>query len=537
MQHYDFIIVGAGSAGCVLANRLSADPNNRVLLLEAGGRDWNPLIRIPLMAGVLYTWRSINWGYDTVRQAHLDGRSIHWPRGRVLGGSSAINGMVYIRGHANDYDTWRQMGLEGWSYADVLPYFKRSEDHADRRDAYHGTGGPLRVSRGTMQHPLHDAFFAACRARGHAATPDFNGARQEGFSVHDFTIKHGRRQSTATAFLDPARARPNLAIATAAQALHLVFEGRRAVGVTYRRRGVTETAYAAREIVLAGGAVNSPQLLMLSGIGPGDALRRHGIAVVAERPGVGENLQDHLGIFVQYQCREPITLYGLFRPDRAAAALARAYIFGRGPAAAIPLEACAYIRTRPELAVPDIKCTLVPGLSLEATQAQQMQHGFQITVHQLRPESRGRITLASNDPLAKPLIDPNYLSRPHDVVTMRAAGRIIRDLIRENAFAPYRGEAITPGDDVDSDAAWDAWIRANARTVFHPVGTCKMGDDAMAVVDAQLRVHGVDGLRIADASVMPTITGGNTNAPTIMIAEKAAAMLLGEAPLPRAEVP
>jgi choline dehydrogenase len=533
MHEYDFIVVGAGSAGCVLANRLSADPANRVLLLEAGGSDWNPLIRIPLLAGALYTWRSLNWGYDTEPQRHLEGRRVHWPRGRVLGGSSAINGMVYIRGNASDYDGWRQMGNAGWSFADVLPYFKRSENHVERRDEFHAVGGPLTVSRGRMQHPLHDVFFDACRTLGLEPTDDFNGTRQEGFSTHDFTIRNGRRHSAAAAFLAPARRRPNLAIVTRAQATRILIERGRAVGVEYWRGAARLAARAAREVVLAGGAVNSPQLLMLSGIGPAEDLRRHGLAVVHDSPGVGANLQDHLGIFLQHECREPITLYGLFRPDRAASALARAHFFGTGPAAAIPLEPSAYIRTRPELAVPDIKCAFVPGLSLEATQAKQGRHGFQITVHQLRPESRGRIALASADPLAKPLIDPDYLSAPQDVSTMRAAFKTIRDILAQPAFDRFRGPPIAPPVEVQSDAEIDAWIRANARTVFHPVGTCKMGNDSSAVVDDQLRVRGIDHLRVADASIMPTLTGGNTNAPTIMIAEKAAAMMLGEAPLPR----
>ncbi len=532
MSDYDFIIVGAGSAGCVLANRLSESPAHRVLLLEAGGSDRNPLIHVPLVAGAMYTWKPVNWGYDTEPVPELNGRSLHWPRGKVLGGSSSINGMVYIRGNARDYDTWRQLGCTGWSYADVLPYFKRSERHLERDDAYHGTDGPLVVTKGRGDHPLYGAFMAAAVSEGYTRVDDFNGAQQEGFGFHDFTIRRGKRQSAATAFLKPARRRPNLTVVTRAQATRVLFEGKRAIGVEYERFGELHQARAAREVILSGGAVNSPALLQSSGIGPAGLLRDVGLPVVADVPGVGENLQDHLGIYVQYACTQPITLYSLFRPDRAAAAVLRAILFGTGPAASIPLEGSGYIKTRPELELPDIKCSLVPGLSLETTRAGQRRHGFQTAVHQLRPESRGHIRIRSANPLDKPAIQPNALTSPTDVRAMRDALKIMRRLLTNEAFAPFRGETIAPPDDVSTDDEIDAWVRQEARTVFHPVGTCKMGTDEAAVVDPELQVRGVEALRVADASAMPRLIGGNTNAPTIMIAEKAADMILGRPPLP-----
>ena len=527
MNEFDFIIIGAGSAGCVLANRLSAQPGNRVLLLEAGGSDRNPIIHVPLVAGAMYTWKRVNWGYDTEPVPAFDGRRMHWPRGKVLGGSSAINGMVYIRGNARDYDTWRQLGCTGWSWDDVLPYFKRSERHLERDGDYHGNDGPMVVTRGRGRHPLYDAFLAAADSLGYPRTDDFNGAMQEGFGLHDFTIHRGRRQSTATAFLKPARRRPNLTIVDRAQATRILFEGRRAVGVEYERFGERQVARASREVLVSGGAVNSPALLQVSGIGPAGLLRTHGIPVVADISGVGENLQDHLGFSVQYKCTQPITLYSLFRPDRAALAVLQAILFGTGPAASIPLEGSGYIRSRPELEIPDIKCSIVPGLSLETTQAGQRGHGFQATVHQLRPDSRGHIRIRSANPLDKPAIQPNYLSAPNDVRTLRDALKIMRRLLDSDAFKAYRGAPISPGADVRSDDEIDAWIRREARTVFHPVGTCKMGVDADAVVDPELWVRGIAGLRVVDASVMPRIVGGNTSAPTIMIAEKAADMILG----------
>lgn len=520
----DYIIVGAGSAGCLLANRLSADPACRVLLIEAGGADWNPLIRVPMVAGLLYFWKGLNWGYETAPQPHLGGRAIAWPRGKVLGGSTAINGMMYMRGHRSDYDQWRQLGLPGWGYDDVLPHFKAFERNVSHPggDAFHGRAGELHTAKASGDHPVYRAWLAAARAAGYRDNEDFNGAEQEGVGVYDFNIKNGHRVTAASAFLDPARARPNLAILTGVQVLRLAMEGRRCIGVETARHG---RLTARAEVLLTAGAVNSPQLLQLSGIGDAGALASLGIAPLVDRPAVGGNLQDHLGIYVQHACTKPVTLYGLMRPDRALWAGFQALVLRRGPATSVPLEVGGFVRTRPELDIPDVHITCVPGLSLATTQAGQMQHGFLTNVYQLRPASRGSITLASPDPLAKPRINPNYLADPTDRLCLRAGVALARRIVGQAAMDELRGRELSPGDMVATDEAADAWVSANANTVFHPVGTCRMGGDDDAVVDAALRVRGVTGVRIADASVMPTIIGGNTSAPTMMIAEKAAALI------------
>lgn len=524
----DYIVVGAGSAGCLLANRLSADPGSRVLLLEAGGRDWNPLIRIPLVAGLLYYMPSLNWGYETEAQAGLDGRSLVWPRGKVLGGSTAINGMMHIRGHASDYDHWRQLGLTGWSYEDVLPHFRAFERNVSHpgNDAWHGRTGELHTERARGAHPIYDAWLASALAAGFKSNDDFNGPDQEGVGLYDFNIENGHRVSAATAFLAPVRHRRNLVVETGVQVERLVFQGRRCTGVAVTRDGRAATLTARREVILAAGAVNSPQLLQLSGIGDAALLRGLGLDVLVDRPDVGRNLQDHLGIYVQHKCLQPVTLYGLMRPDRAVTAGLSALFLRRGPATSIPLEAGGFLRTRPELDLPDVHVTVVPGLSLATTQLGQMQHGFLTNVYQLRPESRGSVAIVSADPRVKPVIRPNYLSAATDVRCLRDGVRLVRRIVGQAPLDPFRGEELSPGAAVADDAAIDAWVRSTANTIFHPVGTCRMGADDGAVLDAELRVRGVEGLRVADASVMPTIIGGNTSAPTMMIAEKAAAMIL-----------
>lgn len=526
----DFVIVGAGSAGCVLANRLSADPRNRVVLLEAGGTDTSPIIHIPLLAGVAYFAKSINWGYDTEPEPHLNNRRLHWPRGRVIGGSSSINGMMYVRGQSADFDHWRQLGLPGWDWDSVLPAFKKSEGHLDRRDAAHGRDGPWKIGRANSSNPLYQAFFDACAAVGLRRVDDFNTGVQDGFNWHDFNIRKGRRQSTAVAFLRPALKRPNLRVLTGAQATKVLFEGTRAVGVEYAMHDARHTVQANREIVLAGGAINTPHLLLLSGIGPGADLRAMNLPVVRDLRGVGETLQDHLGVYVQHQSLQPVTLYSLFRPDRAALGLAEVALFGTGPFAALPLEAGAFVKTRPELATPDIQVSMVPGLNLETTRKGQGKHGFLIHIYQLRPESRGTVTLASPDPLAKPKMAANYLATELDRVTTRDGVKFARRLFAQDSFKPYLGAAISPTATVQSDAEIDGWVRDNGQTVFHPASGARMGPDhdPLAVLDAQLRVRGVQGLRVADASAMPAITSGNTQAPTVMIAEKAAEMMLAE---------
>jgi choline dehydrogenase len=534
MAEYDYIIVGAGSAGCVLANRLSENPANKVLLLEAGGRDWNPIIHIPLLAGVAYFAKSINWGYDTEPEPHLKNRQLHWPRGKVIGGSSSINGMMYIRGQPQDYETWRQMGNEGWDYASVLPYFKRAEGHVEKKDSpFHGTDGPWKIKRAYSDNPLYHAFFDACRAVGYNETDDFNGRKQEGFQWHDFNIVRGRRQSTAVAFLRPAMKRLNLHVETNAQATRVLLEGKRAVGIEYDWHGTRKQVRANREVILSGGAINSPALLQLSGIGEASALRGLGIDVVHDLPGVGKNLQDHMGVYVMHDCLQPVTMYKWFRPDRAALMMLQVMLFGTGTAAALPLEVGLFARSSPDVETPDLQISLVPGLSLETTMKGQGKHGFLIHCYQLRPESRGTIELRSANPMDKPLMKPNYLSAQKDVEVTREGVKIVRNLFAQDVFKPYLGKPISPDESVRTDVDIEDWIRASSETVFHPTSSCKMGVDPLAVVDPQLRVHGIQGLRVADASIMPTIDSGNTQAPTVMIAEKAADMILGRNPLPK----
>jgi choline dehydrogenase len=528
MADSDFIVVGAGSAGCLLANRLSADPHNRVILLEAGGSDWNPLIGVPLLAGLMYYVRSINWNYRIEADPGLNGRAILWPRGKVLGGCSSINAMMYMRGHRRDYDDWRQLGLTGWSYEDLLPYFKAFERNLSHLgdDTYHGRRGELVTERAAPDNPLYLAWLNAAFAAGFPANDDFNGAEQEGLGFYDFNIHKGRRVSAATAFFRPVQARPNLRSITRAQVTKLMFEGSRCTGVEYRRDGANHALTVDREVALCGGAINSPQLLQLSGIGDPNLLAAHGIATRVARPDVGRRLRDHLGVYIQHRCLQPITLYSLFRPDRTARAVLRAMLFGAGPAASVPLEAGGFLKTRPELDIPDIHITFIPGLSLAATQAGQREHGFLTNFYQLRPRSHGTVAIRSADPLAAPIIRPNYLSDPEDSRVMRDGIRLVRRILSQAPLTPFRGAEIAPGEATQSDDQIDDWVRGTAGTTFHPIGTCRMGADDGAVLDETLRVRGVDRLRVIDASVMPTMIGGNTSVPVMMIAEKAAAMML-----------
>lgn len=533
MEEFDFIVIGAGSAGCVLANRLSADSRNRVLLIEAGGSDRNPVFTIPMLAGVAYFWKSSNWHYETVAQPNLGGRSIKWPRGKVLGGSSTINGMMYMRGNVADYDEWAALGMPDWSYDHVLPYFKRSQDATNRRGSpYHGTGGELMSRRATGDNPLYRSFLEAGKALGFPENDDFNGARQEGLGFYDFNIRDGRRESSATAFLKPVLIRPNLAVWTNTLVQKVILHDRRAAGVVVNRAGQVQEVKCRGEVILSGGAINSPQLLQLSGIGNPAELKAAGIDVAVEAPEVGHNLQDHLGVYLKYASKDPVTLYRLFRPDRAFAAFGRAWLFGTGPATDVPLEAGGFLRTRPELSIPDIHITFVPGLNLETTRAGQGRHGYLINFYQLRPKSRGRITVNSPDPKVAPLIDPNYLSAPEDWQCMRDGVRLARRIGEHPELRRHKANDISPVEaDLASEEAIDRWIARDANTIFHPVGTCRMGADEHSVVDPQLRVRGVEGLRVVDASVMPLIVGGNTSAPTMMIAEKASDMILGKTPL------
>ena len=535
MQSFDFIIVGAGSAGCVLANRLSEDGRHSVLLIEAGGSDRNPVFSIPLLAGAAYYWRPSNWHYSTTPQPGLDGRSVQWPRGKVLGGCSSINGMMYMRGSRADYDVWRQLGLSGWGYEDVLPYFIRAEDNPERPDdPYHGQGGPLHVEKAKADNPLYRAFLAAGAAEGFPQNDDFNGARQEGLGRYDFNVSHGRRVSSSTAYLRPAKGRSNLTVWTKTLVTRIVVEHGRATGLDVIRDGVPLKVAATREIVLSAGAINSPQLLQLSGIGDPEHLKPLGIDPVHVLPEVGRHLQDHMGVYLKYAASEPITLYSLFRPDRAALALAQAYFAGTGPATAVPLEAGGFLKTRPGLEEPDIHITFVPGLNLETTRAGQGRHGYLISFYQLRPESRGSVAITSADPRVAPLMDPAYLAAESDRVVMRDGMKLAWRLGNSPSLARYKATHISPVEaDMRSDEAIDAWVRQGAGTTFHPTGTCRMGSDAGSVVDAELRVQGISGLRVADASVMPMIVSGNTSAPTMMIAEKASDMILGKPALAR----
>ena len=536
---FDTIIVGAGSAGCVLANRLSADPDRSVLLIEAGGKDRNPLFRLPMLMGKLFHSGIYNWRYHTEPVHSLEGRSLYWPRGKVLGGSSTINGMIYVRGNRHDYDRWAQMGLAGWSYDDVLPAFLRSEGHTERDGAYHEGAGELTVCRARSDNPLFDTFVEAGRQAGHPVNDDFNGAEQEGFGRYDFNIRRGKRCSASTAFLDPIRNRHNLAILTDCLVQRVVVDGGRATGVEVADGASARTIHAEREVILCGGTVNTPQLLMLSGIGPGEELKRHGIAVLHELPGVGRNLQDHVDCVIAYTCTEPITLYRNLRADRMMRSVIAGMLFGRGIATTFPYEAGAFLKTRPDLLAPDIQVHFMPALEsaanlhipnpLRKTPLEET-HGFSMRVGPLNPESRGKIGLRSADPADAPLIQPNYLEDEADCRTTIAGVRMVREVIAQPAFDAYRGRELAPGDALQSDAELTAWLRANAMTTFHPVGTCRMGTDPRAVVDARLAVHGIAGLRVADASVMPVITSGNTNAPAIMIGEKAAEFILGATP-------
>ncbi len=528
MLEADYVIVGSGSAGAAMAYRLSEDGRNSVIVIEYGGTDIGPFIQMPAALSFPMNMSLYDWGFESEAETHLGGRKLATPRGKVLGGSSSINGMVYVRGHARDFDHWAGEGAAGWAYADVLPYFKRMETAHGGEEGWRGTEGPMHVKRGPRRNPLYAAFVEAGRQAGFETTDDYNGSKQEGFGAMEQTIHHGRRWSTANAYLRPALKRPNVSLVNGF-VRRVVIENQRATGVEFEARRQIQFVKARREVIVAASSINSPKLLMLSGIGPAAHLAQHGIKVIADRPGVGANLQDHMELYIQQEATKPITLYSKLNLFSKALIGAEWLFFKSGLGASNHFEAAAFLRSKAGVDYPDIQYHFLPVAIRYDGKAAAKSHGFQAHVGPMRSKSRGSVTLRSSDPADKPVIRFNYMSHPDDWTDFRHCIRLTREIFGQAAFDEFRGREISPGADVSSDEALDAFIRDHAESAYHPCGTCRMGraDDPHAVVDPECRVIGVDGLRVADSSIFPRITNGNLNAPSIMVGEKAADHILG----------
>ena len=536
-NHYDYIIVGAGSAGCVLANRLSEDSSNKVLLLETGGSDKSIFIKMPTALSIPMNTDKYAWQFHTQPEPYLDNREMHCPRGKVLGGSSSINGMVYVRGHAKDFDEWQQHGANGWDYQSCLPYFQKAESFYLGENTYRGGKGPLGVNNGNeMQNPLYTTFIKAGVEAGYASTDDYNASQQEGFGPMHMTVKNGVRSSASREYLDPVKSRNNLTVITGALAQKVILDGKKATGIEYKVKGNVQTAHAAKEVVLSAGPIGSPHILQLSGIGDKDTLEKAGVAVKHHLPGVGQNLQDHLEFYFQYKCKQPITLNGKLGLISKGLIGAKWFFTRKGLGATNHFESCAFIRSKPGVEWPDIQYHFLPAAMRYDGRSAFAGHGFQVHVGHNKPKSRGSVTIQSANPEQPPQILFNYLQHKDDIEGFRACVRLTRDIIEQSAFDDYRDEEIQPGKHIQTDEEIDAFVRQAVESAYHPSCSCKMGEDNMAVVNSNTQVHGIEGLRVVDSSIFPTVPNGNLNAPTIMVAEKAADLILGKSPLHKSDV-